>query len=53
MLYWEKKLEMLLTLLKTFRMKEVNTMVDVYPCGGDMAKIKQHPFSIGQIDSNR
>ena len=38
MLYWKKEIEVLSRLLKTFGMKEVKAMVDVYPCDGDMAK---------------
>ena len=38
MLFREKKLEMLLRLLKTYGMKEVKAVANAYPCDGDMAK---------------
>ena len=38
MLYWKKELEMLSRLLKNFGMKEVEAVVDAYPCDGDAAK---------------
>ena len=38
MLYKKKELEKLSRLLKTFGIKEVKAVVDVYPCECDMAK---------------
>ena len=34
----KKELEMLSRLLKTFGMKKVKAVADVYPCDGNMAK---------------
>ena len=38
MLIWKKEIEMLLSLLKSFRMKDVNAIDDVYPHDVKMAK---------------
>ena len=44
---------MLSRLLKCFGMKDIKTVVDVYPLDGDMAKIKQDPLSIGLRNIDR
>ena len=53
MLYWKKELEMLLRLFKSFGMEEVKTVVDAYPCDGDMKKNKEYPLSTGQRYTNQ
>ena len=37
-LYWKKELEMVSRLLKGHSLKEIKSVVDAYPCNGDMAK---------------
>ena len=48
MLYWRKELEMLSRILKSYEVKNVNAVVDAYPCDEDIAKPNKVIFQLSK-----